>query len=210
MNRTAAQLVLGRAVKAGAACLVAVVAAAFGLIGCQSAPVTPGTDATNGDHRAATWAADGKVTRADGVLPDGVTVFDTKYPGIANLEPGLLQSLQGAANSAAGDGVSFLVHSAWRSPEYQNQLLRKAISTYGSRKKAARWVATADTSAHVSGQAVDLESAASTWLSRHGAQFALCRVYRNEPWHFELRGEAVEHGCPAPYANPTKDPRMRQ
>ena len=35
-----------------------------------------------------------------------------------------------------------LVNSGWRSPEYQDQLLRDAVSKYGSEAEAARWVAT--------------------------------------------------------------------
>ena len=35
--------------------------------------------------------ADGAVTEADGVMPDGVTVFDEQYPGVVNLDPDLLQ-----------------------------------------------------------------------------------------------------------------------
>ena len=61
----------------------------------------------------------------------------------------------------------------------------------------------------MSGEAVDLEdSGATTWLSRHGAEYGLCQIYRNEPWHFELRADAVDHGCPAVYADPSHDPRM--
>jgi hypothetical protein len=72
-------------------------------------------------------------------------------------------------------------------------------------------VATAETSAHVSGDAVDIGPAdATVWLSRHGAEYGLCQIYRNEPWHYELRPEAIEHGCPPMYADPTHDPRMRQ
>ncbi len=56
------------------------------------------------------------------------------------------------------DGVEFVVDSGWRSRAYQEQLLREAISKYGSEAEAARWVATPNTSAHVSGDAVDLGS----------------------------------------------------
>jgi len=63
----------------------------------------------------------------------------------------------------------------------------------------------------VSGEAVDLgELDATTWLSEHGAGFGLCQVYDNEPWHFELRPRAVDHGCPDRYADPSQDPRMQQ
>ena len=101
--------------------------------------------------------------------------------------------------------------SGWRSPEYQDQLLRDAISAYGSEEEAARWVATATTSAHVSGNAADIGSSVATaWLAEHGAAFGLCQIYGNEPWHYELRPDAVAHGCPALYADPTQDPRMQQ
>jgi zinc D-Ala-D-Ala carboxypeptidase len=146
---------------------------------------------------------------ADGVVPDGVTVFDDEFPAVANLDPALLGALHQAATDAAGDGVEIYVDSGWRSPEYQEQLLREAVSKYGSEEEAARWVATADTSAHVSGDAVDIgHSDATAWLSEHGAEYGLCQTYSNEPWHYELRPAAIDHGCPSMYADPTHDPRM--
>ena len=82
---------------------------------------------------------------------------------------------------------------------------------YGSEAEAARWVATADTSLHVSGDAVDIgPSGAAAWLSEHGAEYGLCQIYRNEPWHYELRPEAIADGCPPMYANPTRDPRLQR
>ena len=72
-------------------------------------------------------------------------------------------------------------------------------------------MATPDTSPHVSGDAVDIGHAdAAEWLSEHGAAYGLCQIYDNEPWHFELRPDAVDHGCPRTYADPTHDPRMQQ
>ena len=59
--------------------------------------------------------------------------------------------------------------------------------------------------------AVDIgPSGAAAWLSEHGAAYGLCQIYGNEPWHYELRPEAGDHGCPAMYADPTHDPRMQQ
>ena len=138
-------------------------------------------------------------------MPDGVTVFDDEYPGVANLDPDLLQALREAATDAADDGVKFYVNSGWRSPEYQDQLLREAVSEYGSEEEAARWVATADTSAHVSGDAIDIGPVdATAWLSEHGAEYGLCQIYSNEPWHYELRPEADRSRLPShvrrPYA----------
>jgi D-alanyl-D-alanine carboxypeptidase len=157
-----------------------------------------------GEHR-------GALGQADGAVPDGTTAFDDEIPGVANLDPDLLGALRQAATDAAHDGVEFFVDSGWRSPEYQDQLLREAISEYGSEEDAGRWVATAETSPHVSGDAVDIgPSDATAWLSEHGDKYGLCQVYGNEPWHYELRPEAVDHGCPAMYADPTHDPRMQQ
>ena len=148
---------------------------------------------------------------ADGAVPDGTTVFDDGIPGVARLNSDLLGALRRAATDAADDGVEFVVDSGWRSPEYQERLLREAISKYGSEAEATRWVATPNTSAHVKGDAVDIgPSGAAAWLSEHGAAYGLCRIYANEPWHFELRPEAGGHGCPAMYADPTHDPRMRR
>ena len=129
---------------------------------------------------------------------------------VANLDPALLGALRQAATDAAGDGVELVVNSGWRSPEHQEQLLQEAVSKYGSREEAARWVASAETSPHVSGDAVDVgPSAATAWLSEHGAAYGLCQIYVNEPWHYELRPEAIGQGCPAMYADPTHDPRMQ-
>src|ERR1700730_1066204 len=75
-----------------------------------------------------------------------------------------------------------LLAMSWRSPAYQNQLLREAVSTYGSEEAAARWVGTAATSPHVKGEAVNIgHSDATKWLSKHGAKYGLCQIYRNEP-----------------------------
>jgi D-alanyl-D-alanine carboxypeptidase len=162
------------------------------------------------EHRGLRSEQLGALGDPDGAVPDGTTVFDDEVPGVANLDPDLLSALRQAATDAADDGVEFFVNSGWRSPEYQSQLLREAVSEYGSEVEAARWVATAETSAHVSGDAVDVEPFdATAWLSEHGAEYGLCQIYGNEPWHYELRPEAIDHGCAPMYADPTHDPRMQ-
>lgn len=131
-------------------------------------------------------------------------------PAVTNLDPALLEALHGAAAGAAEAGIELRVNSGWRSEEHQQQLLDEAVATYGSEHEAARWVAPPDRSAHVSGDAVDIGPAgAATWLDEHGSAWGLCRTYRNEPWHFELRPRAVDRGCPEPYADPTEDPRLQ-
>jgi zinc D-Ala-D-Ala carboxypeptidase len=203
--------------------VIAAIAAALGYQSAASSSSTdaPPTDVLRSEHRAAPGEAGGAVALrserraapggAGGAVPDGTTVFDDEIPGVANLDPDLLGALRHAATDAADDGVEFVVTSGWRSPEYQEQLLHEAISNYGSVEEAARWVATPSTSAHVSGDAVDIEPFdATAWLSEHGAEYGLCQIYSNEPWHYELRPEAGAYGCPSMYADPTHDPRMQQ
>ena len=191
---------------AGLLVVIAAIAAALGyqLLASSSSTAASPIDVLRSEHR-------GALGEADGAVPDGTTVFDDEIPGVANLDPALLGALRQAATDAADDGVEFFVDSGWRSPEYQEQLLHEAVSKYGSEKEAARWVATPNTSAHVSGDAVDIGPFdATAWLSEHGAEYGLCQIYSNEPWHYELRPEAIDHGCPPMYADPTHDPRMQQ
>jgi zinc D-Ala-D-Ala carboxypeptidase len=212
-----------------AAVLVVVVAAIAAVVSHQlpaSSPSTaaPPIDVPRSEHRGAPGGRGGPVLEgatageqhgplgeADGGVPDGTTVFDDEVPGVANLDSDLLGALRQAATDAAAAGVELYVDSGWRSPEYQEHLRQEAVSKYGSEEEAARWVASADTSPHVSGDAVDIgPSDAAAWLSEHGAEYGLCQIYGNEPWHYELRSDAGDHGCPHMYADPTHDPRMQQ
>ncbi|MGH3338533.1 MAG: M15 family metallopeptidase [Propionibacteriaceae bacterium] len=169
------------------------------------------TSPTRSEHRGLRGEHRGAFGEADGAVPDGATVFDDETAGVANLDSDLLGALRQAATDAGDHGVELFLNSGWRSPEYQEQLLHEAVSEYGSEEEAARWVATPNTSAHVSGDAVDIgPSDAAAWLSEHGAWYGLCQIYSNEPWHYELRPEAIDHGCPPMYADPTHDPRMQQ
>ena len=198
---------------AGLLVVIAAIAAALGsqLPASSSSTAASPIDVLRSEPRGLRSEHRGALGEADGAVPDGTTVFDDEIPGVANLDPDLLGALRQAATDAADDGVEFFVDSGWRSPEYQEQLLREAVSEYGSEEEAARWVATPNTSAHVSGDAVDIgPSDATAWLSEHGAEYGLCQIYSNEPWHYELRPEAIDHGCPPMYADPTHDPRMQQ
>jgi hypothetical protein len=189
--------------------LLVVIAAIAAAVGHQY----PGSSSSTGASRIDARRSEprGPLGEAGGAVRDGTTVFDNEVPGVAKLDSALLGALRQAATTAAGDGVKFVVNSGWRSPAYEDQLRREAIAKYGSEEEAARWVATGSTSAHVSGDAVDIGPAAATrWLSAHGAAYGLCQIYGNEPWHYELRPEAIDNGCPSMYADPTHDPRMHR
>ena len=132
----------------------------------------------------------------------------TTIPGVANLDP------DSARRPAPGrDGRR---RRRRRVPRQQRLALpgvpgrscsARRSSKYGSEAEAARWVATPDTSAHVSGDAVDIGPAdATAWLSEHGAAYGLCQIYGNEPWHYELRPEAVDARLPADVRRPHARP----
>jgi zinc D-Ala-D-Ala carboxypeptidase len=207
---------------AGLLAVIAAISAALGYQASHSSTAASPNHVLRSEHRGAPGERGalgerpalperGALGEADGAVPDGTTVFDDDVPGVANLDPALLGALRQAATDAGNDGVEFYVDSGWRSPEYQERLLQEAVSKYGSEEEAARWVAAPNRSAHVSGDAVDIGPAdATAWLSEHGAEYGLCRTYGNEPWHYELRPEAIDQGCPAMYADPTHDPRMQQ
>ena len=152
------------------------------------------------------------VSAKDGEISDNqnVSVFNNSTPAVRNLKPNLLTALRRAATDAEAGGTTFRVNSGWRSPAYQNQLLTDAIAKDGSLQAAQRWVATPETSAHVSGNAVDIGPLrASDWLASHGHTYGLCQIYANEVWHYEFRPTAERDGCPPMYADPTQDPRMQ-
>jgi D-alanyl-D-alanine carboxypeptidase len=204
-----ARTTTGRVPRVFVAGLLVVIAAIGAFLGYQSLAPSSSTAASPTDFLRSENR--GALGEADGAVPDGTTVFDDDIPAVANLDPKLLRALRRASTDAAGDGVEVFVSNGWRSRRYQEQLFREAVSKYGSREKAARWVAIPGTSAHESGVAVDIgHSDAAVWLSEHGAPYGLCQVYGNEPWHYELRPEAVDHRCPRVYADPTHDPRMQQ
>ena len=204
MNTSAPTSVAGRAsrlVVSGLAVLVIAVIGTLGSPSVSSSASSFGELLLPGNHH-------GALGPADGVVPDGTTVADD-LPAVARLDPRLLRALRRAATDAAGDGVDLYVTSGWRSRRYQEQLFREAVARHGSTHEAARWVARPGTSAHESGEAVDVgHSAATSWLAARGAAYGLCQIYSNEDWHLELRPDAADGGCPRTYADPTQDPRM--
>lgn len=165
-----------------------------------TAPVTPAAPADSRTELSTQREQPFLPTSADGHIAEGIMVTrnDTDIPAIARLDPALLDALRQAETDAAAHGIRHLqISSGWRSVEYQRWLLDDAIARYGSEEVARQYVATPDTSRHVTGDAVDIAMAdAQRWLDEHGARYGLCQTYANEPWHFEL---ATEPGgtCPA-------------
>lgn len=188
--------------------LVGVLVTSLVLIAVQQATM-PAVARAQQEGVPASVDGDGVIDEWDGEITDAIPV-DAARPALQNLNPDLRAALEEAASAAEADGIAMLVQSGWRSAEYQEQLLQEAVSEYGSREEAARWVATPQTSAHVRGEAVDVgPTDAYYWMAQYGADFGLCQVYANEPWHYELAEVDADGYCPMPYDDPTKDPRMQ-
>jgi D-alanyl-D-alanine carboxypeptidase len=179
--------------------MIAVTVAATALALGSPAPAPshpPGAPMRFADH---TVPMDPPADPGDGSLPNGrtLTPFDVQDPVIGRLDPALLTAIQRAATAAAADGITMTITSGWRSPEFQQRLLDQAVHTYGSLAAARQYVQTPEMSKHVVGEAVDVGGVgADQWLMADGARFGLCRIYANEPWHFELATDATGK-CPA-------------
>lgn len=190
------------------ALLVVMLATTLVLVAVQQSMMPAVARAAQGD--AASPDGDGVLDEWDGVIGDAIAV-DAARPAVQNLSADLRAALELAASDAEVDGITMLVQSGWRSGEYQEQLLRDAVADYGSLEEAAKWVATPTTSAHVRGEAVDVgPTDAYYWMAQYGADYGLCQVYANEPWHYELTGVDEDGFCPVPYEDPTQDPRLQQ
>jgi zinc D-Ala-D-Ala carboxypeptidase len=129
-------------------------------------------------------------TANEGHIAEGtvVTLADADVPAIAQLEPALLDALRRAeADAVAAGAPGFQITSGWRSEGYQRWLFEDAVEHYASEEIARQFVATPQTSSHVTGDAVDIVPLdAQLWLIEQGAQYGLCQIYANERWHFEL------------------------
>ena len=140
---------------------------------------------------------------ADGRLPDGVTVADDTYPAVAEPRPG---AAGGALRSVGRGWVPASTVQRQRRlalPRYEEQLLDEAVATYGSRAAAARWVATPATSSHVWGTRWTSRTPTTRPGSRGTAPGTGCaRVFRNEPWHYELAARGRRRRVPGPVHRP--------
>ncbi len=140
----------------------------------------------NGDHGLPGAGAAGGTLSREGRVATPLSPFSDEPP-VARLAPVLREAVQQAASDARAEGVTLRVNGGWRSARYQRVLLRRAVKTYGSIEVARQYVLPPAESKHVTGEAVDVvPSDASGWLAEHGAEYGLCQIYANEPWHFEL------------------------
>ncbi|WP_433700439.1 M15 family metallopeptidase [Nocardiopsis sp. CA-288880] len=192
-----------RATGRPAAVAVAVAAALFAVALTALWGLSLGPEGDGGPPLAAPVTVFTPLDEDDGHLAEGegVSPFAEGLPLLERMDPELLEAVRAAAAEAREDGVDVVVTSGWRSERYQRFLLDAAVAVHGSEEEAARWVASAESSSHVSGDAVDIgRTDAADWMGRFGGAHGLCRTYANEMWHFELAAGPGD-ACPAPRAD---------
>ena len=115
-------------------------------------------------------------------------------PGTTNMQAPAAAAFKRAFADARAAGLTPEIRSAWRSAEWQQILFDRAVTKYGSRAEASKWVLSPVKSAHVKGYAIDVHpQAMASWLEEHGPAYGLCRTYDNEWWHFEYLATST---CP--------------
>ncbi|MBF4570449.1 M15 family metallopeptidase [Plantibacter sp. VKM Ac-2880] len=186
-RRTSNRAVIVLAVSAVALAAAIALVACSGVAPAITRAITSSAGQPDPDDGAGSMT-DGRFGTADGVLDENrFTVDDVELPGIANLDPDLLEAVRQATEAAADDDITLFISSGWRSTAYQQHLLDEAILRYGSEEAARQVVATPEGSSHTRGAAVDIGATdADYWLIEHGSAFGLCQTYANEIWHFEL------------------------
>ena len=101
----------------------------------------------------------------------------------------LMFRFKAAQAAAKKEGQVLYIASGFRTLARQKVLFAQAVKKYGSEKEASKWVAPPLISHHPWGTALDVnypdEPVGAGWLEVHGWKFGLCRVFKNEWWHFE-------------------------
>ena len=120
-------------------------------------------------------------------LGEGAIFTSNNTP--TEITPTLLTRFNAATAAAKKEGIELKLVSGYRSLSRQKYLFNQAVKKYGSYREAAKWVAPPAISHHPMGLAMDVnypsEPDAAKWLEINGYKFGLCRVFKNEWWHFE-------------------------
>lgn len=105
-----------------------------------------------------------------------------------------------AQSEARKEGIDLVITSGFRTSARQAYLFELAVEKYGSVKEASKWVLPPEKSHHPDGIALDInypgDPEDTKWLELNGYKYGLCRVYKNEWWHFEPLVAPAET-CPA-------------
>jgi LAS superfamily LD-carboxypeptidase LdcB len=119
----------------------------------------------------------------------GATKISAPVNDASNLNFHVKNRFLAAQSEARKEGINLVITSGFRTADRQEYLFKKAIAKYGSEKEASKWVLPPSKSHHPDGIALDVnypgDQVETKWLEKNGFKYGLCRVYKNEWWHFE-------------------------
>lgn len=155
------------------------------------------------------------LVNADHPLPEDYSVKLKTLRNDYRVDERIYPDLQKMFDAARYDGIFPLIHSAYRTAEYQQTLLDNKLATLAEQgmtgdeamKEALRWIAAPGTSEHQLGLAIDIttEGADDTlesvynWLENNSWKYGFIRRYPSdksditgigyEPWHYRYVGK---------------------
>jgi hypothetical protein len=119
----------------------------------------------------------------------GATKISASINEVSELNRYVTNRFLAAQSEARKEGINLVVTSGFRTAARQAYLFERAVEKYGSAKEASKWVLPPDKSHHPDGIALDInypgDPEDTKWLELNGYKYGLCRVYKNEWWHFE-------------------------
>ncbi len=138
----------------------------------------------------------------EGCGPDkslGATKISAPENEVSDLNIKVKNRFLAAQAAARKDGINLVITSGFRTAARQDYLFKRAIQKYGSAEEASKWVLPPSKSHHPDGIALDINYPGNPgdtkWLEVNGYKYGLCRVYKNEWWHFE---PVIAPGEPCP------------
>jgi hypothetical protein len=176
----------------------------------RGSTVTPPGSLSTGDLIAAATsaAAAAGVPPADPDAPGPQTgpacPADAKYVNEAptGLRSDVITAWQRAVSTARAKGITLCLNDGKRSRAQQQAQFDEYAEQYGE-EVARQLVLPPEKSAHVVGIAVDAQPGdAYRWLQSTKGSLGFCRIYDNEPWHFEYNPAYQTEGCPARLPEP--------
>lgn len=155
------------------------------------------------------------LVNADHPLPEDYSVKLKTLRNDYRVDERIYPDLQKMFDAARYDGIFPLIHSAYRTAEYQQTLLDNKLATLAEQgmtgdeamKEALHWIAAPGTSEHQLGLAIDIttEGADDTlesvynWLENNSWKYGFIRRYPSdksditgigyEPWHYRYVGK---------------------
>lgn len=120
------------------------------------------------------------------------------------LRPDVLAAWVAVEKYAKNRGVALCLNDGKRSVAQQLALYDDYVRQFG-KAAADVYVLPPAKSAHVKGYAVDVQPASAyRWLQATKGARGWCRIYDNEPWHFEYSISYQSAGCPARLPAPVR------